>query len=307
MAISLCGLSKTLPLLVGNLLDRESKLRKGRFREETLTDIFSGALAAFAGPSLVIEYPPEAKTGADIDLDFVHAASGRRLALRIQAKRLNALTDDMGKVVKPAIRSYAHLLHRVADPVTTVVDYQFRTLNATPAPSIPLYMFYNHGKVVRDPPFRGTKPTVCGINLAFADDIAKQMEAKVAKTAGSRFNKRLSKLQPHFFELDVLFCPGGPSHGEDVPTPDMVSERLREVWLRGVGRGRTRASNERLIRRLTIPTELGSGTYFIQRLSDGPSIRVNGELDCPRITLISGRTDAGDVARIADGEPQVPL
>jgi len=38
--------------LIGQLLDRESYLARGRFREETMTDIFTGALAAFAGPNL---------------------------------------------------------------------------------------------------------------------------------------------------------------------------------------------------------------------------------------------------------------
>jgi hypothetical protein len=128
---SLCNLSRKLPLLVGNLLDRENSLSKGRFREETFTDILSGAFASFAGPSLVIEYPNEALTGGDIDLDFFHAASGKLLALRIQAKRLNGATNNKGGAVKPDVRSYEHLLHKVAHPVSNVIDYQYRTLAKT--------------------------------------------------------------------------------------------------------------------------------------------------------------------------------
>ncbi len=54
MSATMCDLATKLPLLIGGLLDRESKLKRGRFREETMTDIVTGALAAFAGPNLVI-------------------------------------------------------------------------------------------------------------------------------------------------------------------------------------------------------------------------------------------------------------
>ncbi|RWX58740.1 hypothetical protein EN780_36065 [Mesorhizobium sp. M4B.F.Ca.ET.089.01.1.1] len=75
MSTTMCDLATTLPLLIGHLLDRERKLMRGRFREETMTDIFTGALAAFAGPELVIQYPDEAVTGGDLDLRFWHATA----------------------------------------------------------------------------------------------------------------------------------------------------------------------------------------------------------------------------------------
>jgi len=55
MAANICELASTLPRLIGTLLDREAGLKKGRFREETLTDVLTASLAAFAGPQLVIE------------------------------------------------------------------------------------------------------------------------------------------------------------------------------------------------------------------------------------------------------------
>lgn len=60
---TICDVANKLPNLIGALLDSESVLKRGRFREETLTDLFTGSLAAFAGPDLVIQYPPEAMTG----------------------------------------------------------------------------------------------------------------------------------------------------------------------------------------------------------------------------------------------------
>jgi len=162
---TLCDLATKLPLLIGRLLDREAKLKRGRFREETMTDILTGALAAFAGANLVIQYPIEVETGSDLDLRFWHVANGCDFHVRIQAKRLNAANDGT-RPVKIAHRLYHELLHKPS----TAEDYQFRMLRDAPAPWIPLYMFYNHQAVVLDPYLTGAKPTVGAINLAFADD-----------------------------------------------------------------------------------------------------------------------------------------
>lgn len=67
---TMCDLATRLPLIIGRLLDRETLLHRGRFREETMTDILTGSLAAFAGPELIIQYPIEVMTGSDIDLRF---------------------------------------------------------------------------------------------------------------------------------------------------------------------------------------------------------------------------------------------
>lgn len=134
--------------MIGGLLDRETNLKRGRFREETMTDILTGALAAFAGPELVISYPIEKDTGGDLDLRFWNVSEGRDLWVRIQAKRLNAA------VVQNKNRSYSELLHRPSPKH----DYQFRTLRDTPPPWVPLYLFYNHASVTMDPNFRGAGP-----------------------------------------------------------------------------------------------------------------------------------------------------
>ena len=155
MPTTMCDLASKLPLLIGQFLDRESYLQRGRFREETMTDIFTGALAAFAGPNLVIQYPVEVDTGGDLDLRFWHAESRRTLCLRIQAKRLNG-ADKGSSPVKIKHRAYNELLHKPP----TATDYQFRILRDTPDPWVSLYMFYNHQSVTLDPVFAGKTPTV---------------------------------------------------------------------------------------------------------------------------------------------------
>jgi hypothetical protein len=221
----MCDLATKLPQLVANLLDREGKLKRGRFREETMTDIFTGALTTFAGPELVIEYPPEAATGGDLDLDFWNVGSNRRLLVRLQAKRLNAATSA-GRLVAVNHRSYNELLHRVPK---TSGPYQYRTLLGGIGTCLPLYMFYNHGAVTRDPFFRSAGPKVSGINLAFAQDIADELDAKLAARPNRLHHKRLSHLRQHFFSLESIFCPPGGGPGI-APSPDDVSRSLVQVW-----------------------------------------------------------------------------
>ncbi len=298
MPANLCELASTLPRLIGTLLDREAQLKKGRFREETLTDVLTASIAAFAGPELVIEYPDEASTGSDIDLEFWNAATGRQTLVRIQAKRLNAASDG-GKDVAIANRSYKELLHTV----TKSGEYQYKTLLAEAGPYLPLYMFYNHRSAAADAHFHGTFPEVAGVNLAFAHDIAYEMELKVdaaAEVPARRLNyKRLSHLQPHLFGLDLLLCAGTESGGL-VPTPDAVRGRLEQEWRR-IQRddGRLAPSG---FRRLVEPPQVTTYSDAQRRLADGPAVRFGANVPRTRLTFISGRTDDGRTPTIYEGD-----
>lgn len=280
---SLCDLSRTLPQLVANLLDREDKLQRGRFREETLTDIFTAALAAFAGPQLVIEYPPEADTGGDIDIDFHHISDRRYLPVRIQAKRLNGST-----AAGMQSRSYKELLHKVSGA------YQYETLTNKCTNRLALYMFYNHGSVVRDPYYCKGVPQVSGINLAFALDIKKEMDAKVSALPKLLHHKRLSHLRQHFFELDSLLCPSCGRDG-DMPTPSAVSESLRNAWRRS----RSDEDDLEAVMRHLLEPETGE-QLNPRRLPDGPAIRLNPHIERPLITFLTGRTEDDRTPRITD-------
>ncbi|WP_348527779.1 DUF6615 family protein [Mesorhizobium sp.] len=295
---TLCDLATRLPLVIGGLLDREANLKRGRFREETMTDILTGALAAFAGPELVISYPIEKDTGGDLDLRFWNVSEGRDLWVRIQAKRLNAAG------VQNKNRSYSELLHRPSPKH----EYQFRTLRDTPPPWVPLYLFYNHASVTMDPSFRGLVPSVSGANLAFASDIAAELEAKLAGASGTpktgALNKRLSHLRPHFFGLEALLCPRSTVRSETVPTPDTVSAFLREQYVRSrPARPRERYGDE-IFRRLSEPHELMTADGIGRTLQDGPAVRIDRQLDYPLVTFISGRTGDSRTPAISDVPPQ---
>ena len=296
MSATICDLATTLPVLIGTLLDQEARLKKGRFREETLTDIFTASLATFAGPELVIEYPDEAATGSDIDLEFWHAATGQHMLVRLQAKRLNAQTNA-GKPVAIAYRSYRELMHKVPSSG----KLQFQTLVEKCGDHLPLYLFYNHRSVTNDAHFAGKLPAVQGINLAFAHDIANELEMKIVAARGTPSkllnHKRLSHLQPHLFGLDALLC-GGTEPGGLVPTPDAVRQKLAGEWQRP-RRKEDRATHAAL-RYLFQPSGLLGPSFGERRIVDGPPIRFGADVERTTLTFISGRTDDDRTPRIVE-------
>lgn len=284
----MCDLASKLPLLIGKLLDQEAHLKRGSFREETMTDIITGSLAAFAGPNLVIRYPVEVKTGGDIDLDFWHIKSGDYIKVRIQAKRLNAKNDGKPNQVKLKNRAYKELLHR---PLTGV-DYQFRTLINAPSSTIPLYMFYNHQSVVDDPSFHNGNPKVYGINLAFATNVAHELEDKLRHAALTppkiKHHKRLSHLRKYFFGIEALLCPKGDWEDENVPTPSLVLTSLTSQYQRqSIGWSDEDVARHWLLER---PINLKGHKDFL-KLYDGPAIQITETVKIPTITFITGRPD----------------
>lgn len=282
---TLCDLADRLPHLIGALLDSESILKRGRFREETMTDLFTGSLAAFAGPHLVIQYPPETVTGGDLDIDFWNVAVGDWFGLRLQAKRLNAAFDK-ATAVKPKHRRYNELLHVV--PSTGI--YQFETLmkSSRREGRLPLYMFYNHAAITSDPIFAGALPAVRGVNLAFACDVAGKLEEQLAAKGKRLFNQRLVNLRPYFFDLATILCPHN-SQGA-IPTPDEVETSLWEQASKNLSVLTPQQIARRVvyrIRHFRRHARVHGGSKLI---SDGPAFRLNPELQRPKITVISGMT-----------------
>lgn len=289
LAKTLCELATSMPLVIGALLDREARLKRGRFREETLTDVLVASLAAFAGPELIIQYPDEPATGGDVDLEFWHVEDGRRLLLRLQAKRLDAASSG-GKPVAIQHRSYRELLHQVA----STGEHQFKTLVGSDDPHLPLYMFYNHASVAAHPSHAGASPAVSGINLAFASDIARELQAKLDAAALRKprrlHHKRLDHLRQHFFGLDEILCPGGKMPGS-VPTPEAVSGALQAQWRRPRPSRSERARDDDLVLRYLLePPAVRPDRDPRRRLPDGPAIRTSREVERDTVTFVTGRT-----------------
>ena len=302
---SLCDAARTFPNYIATMLQRENALSRGRFCEETFTDLLTSALVPFMGKHLQIAYPDELATGGDIDFIFDNAKSGRQLVVRVQAKRLNqqfegnlskkasASTAKSGRENKFENRRYDELLHVVKKSG----DYQYETLTADPG-VVPLYAFYNHQEVVEIARRRGLVPEILGVNLAFADRIKPSLDKERAELARKKRPglKKMLHLQPWFFGLDILFCPS--AKGSSVPTPERVVERLRDRWLHA-----TKSDDDPVYTRLAmaIETEIRSvGPAMF--LTD--QIAVSKRLERPAIRFVSGLGDEPDDIPAPEVDPE---
>ena len=62
----LCLFAQHFPRSVANLLQRDKKLKR-RFREETITDLLMANLVTLGGSSILVDFPDEPTTGADME------------------------------------------------------------------------------------------------------------------------------------------------------------------------------------------------------------------------------------------------
>jgi hypothetical protein len=218
---TLCDIARRFPLYVAEILECENKLRRGHFREETLTDLLAASIVPFAGPTLTVGYPVESLTGGDVDLVYWSSSTGRRIDVRLQAKRLSS-KQSRGRDTPWERREYARLLHTVGEDNT----YQYETLLAEAGKAVTLYAFYNHRDVVDHWLAKVSSDVVAGVNLAFADDIGRELDTYLAGSPRPTNVKRLSHLYPYFFELSALFC----SSGTGPPSPFEIADALDIAW-----------------------------------------------------------------------------
>ena len=71
----LCSLAHLFPGFAADFLEGSYRLRR-RFKEETITDMLMSALLASGGRRLIVEFPNEPRTGADMQWDFVDVGRG---------------------------------------------------------------------------------------------------------------------------------------------------------------------------------------------------------------------------------------
>lgn len=293
----ICEIVRRLPAIVASMLDQEKNMSRGKFREETFTDLLVASLLLNAGPNLIICYPDEQKTGSDIDIIFYNIEKNEKFQIRIQAKRLSS-----GKNSSNLYRSYDHLLHYVKK----TSEYQFRTLINKSAEYIPLYMFYNHKEVVDDKIFRNNGlPAVRGINLAFASDIAWEMEDLIPRMGPGKRNphKRLSHLQKYLFHIEDIFCPRGDWGNEEVPPPACVAGSIRRILersIKSINQSAEGVGPQQIYRYMAYPGVQRGAEGGTKPIQDGPSIRVTP--DVKRITLffLTGRTDDERTPKITE-------
>ena len=114
----LCHFAHQFPPFVANFLESSRDLGR-RFREETITDMMMAALQLIGGASVIVRFPNEPKTGADMEWNFVNPYDGTFYRLIIQAKCAYGYGSDWSPY--PATAGYATVAGsrrtRLAPPV----------------------------------------------------------------------------------------------------------------------------------------------------------------------------------------------
>lgn len=250
----LCQLAHQFPPFVAGFLERSRPLRR-RFREETVTDLLMGSLITAGGRRIIVEFPDEPVTGADMEWNFVNPEDGTFFRVLIQAKK----SYGAGKVWTR--HGYKELLHTAGSGPKLQAVALCDTARAESA-TYPLYIFYHPESTCGAAAAAGFA-AVTGASLADGYLIERLVMGASTRTLRTR-NKSLKKIAPLLFPLSDLFCPptvlatgpqafapsgftfpvavgrerGRPIIGVPVPpTPAVIRERIaasREV-LAGTG------------------------------------------------------------------------
>jgi hypothetical protein len=233
----LCLLAQHFPRLTENLLERSKHLRRS-FREDTITDLLMAHLVAVGAGSIIVEFPDEPVTGADMEWTFVNRDAQTSFQLLIQAKKLSEVGPDWNK------HHYRELFHRSGPARTLQVELLCQT-SAARAATYPLYIFYNP-KTSCDLARASRVTTVSGATLCDAHIVR-----ALAKKGNKSHSRTLGVLNTFFFNLADIFCPSnmmpigpmmfskssipvmlsigknGPVLGRSIPPrPDQVRDRL---------------------------------------------------------------------------------
>lgn len=132
----LCAFANQFPPFVERFLNQGRTLRR-RFREETVTDLLMGGLITAAGGRVVVEFPDEPVTGADMEWNFVDRRTSQFFRLMLQAKQ--AYGD--GSIWTR--HCYRELLHISGSGSKLQAEALCDTARHPGSATYPLYIFYH--------------------------------------------------------------------------------------------------------------------------------------------------------------------
>jgi hypothetical protein len=194
----LCYLARQFPPFVENFLERGRTLRR-RFREETITDLMMGSLITAGTGRVIVEFPDEPVTGADMEWNFVNPGDGTFFRILLQAKQA------YGDGTKWTRHGYRELLHTSGTGTKLQAETLCDTARIPGSATYPLYIFYHPAQTCALARKAGMIH-VAGVNLA--DGYVIERLVKAAKTRAFRTsNKSLRVIAPHLFPMSDLFCP----------------------------------------------------------------------------------------------------
>lgn len=193
----LCHMARNFPAFTENFLDRSATLQKS-FREETITDMLMANIVALGGKNVVVDFPNELSTGADMEWNFVDRSDGSFVRLLIQAKR------SYGKGKLWGRHSFRELYHRSGTPKALQAKVLCDTARAAVA-TYPLYIFYVPGKTCKLARL-DTVRNISGVTLADGYDI-EQLAVSASDRKTRTKNRSLKTISEKMFPLQNLFCP----------------------------------------------------------------------------------------------------
>lgn len=170
-----------------------------RFREETVTDVMMGGLITAGGGRLIVEFPDEPITGADMEWNFVDRRTSTFFRLMLQAKQA------YGDGSMWTRHCYRELLHTSGSGGKFQAEALCDTARLPGSATYPLYIFYHAARTCEMARCSGNT-SIAGVNIA--DGFAIERLVKAATTRALRTsNKSLRVIAPKLAPLSALFCP----------------------------------------------------------------------------------------------------
>ena len=194
----LCAFAQHFPHFVERFLDQGRTLRR-RFREETVTDLMMGGLITAGGGRVIVEFPNEPVTGADMEWNFVDRRTSAFFRLMLQAKQCYGDGSVWTR------HCYRELLHTSGSGSKLQAETLCDTTRLPGSATYPLYILY-HAAHTCDLARQAGNRAISGINVA--DGFAIERLVKIATTRALRTsNKSLRVIAPKLSPLSALFCP----------------------------------------------------------------------------------------------------
>jgi hypothetical protein len=201
----LCQFARQFPPLVSDFLERGRQFKR-RLGEETVTDLMMVNLQNLGSNQIIVDFPDEPTTGADMEWNFVNRSNHTFYRLLLQAK------CSYGNYALLSRHKYKYVSHRTAGRYQA--DILCEAARNAGYPTYPLCIFYNPAHTcvaARD--VEG--PMIEGVNLA--DGYSIRSFAMMRRT-------HIPGIRPYIHSLTRLFCP--PDDHARIPQPADVRDYL---------------------------------------------------------------------------------
>lgn len=201
----LCGFSHNFPSQTAQLLDRARGLSR-QFREETITDLLMGGIiASHSVGQILVDFPNETATGADMKWVFANLGSGNCFTILIQAKKLYLLPDKSWR--DSYYRELFYVPRKTGEAQAVTLYKSALKYNSS---AYPMYLFYNHLTACQGARNSGVD-SVSGVNAM--NGVAAYILERLSHSVSPKVKlKRLGKLHKLFYKLPDILCLGKLRH-----------------------------------------------------------------------------------------------